>query len=455
MIMSSPSYREIFKLAWPLALGMANNAIMQFTDRVFLAHESSASMEAALPASILSFLFVGFFMGVVAYSGVFVAQYHGAGNQRGCARSCLTGLLLALTSAVFLVALIPLGNAVFEWCGHAPEVMARERTYYTISMAGGVLLCMTMALQGYFTGRGQTRIVYVVNLVGNALNIALDPLLIFGYGPFPVMGIAGAAVATVFSQFIQCAALGALTWRELHAKPMSGEDTPDTTMRSLIRRVIRFGLPSGGFYLLSMLSFTAFVFVTGKVGEMEFVVSNAAFTVNYLLFAPLEGFAIGASTLVGQFQGRGDAEGAARAGRRTWMLAMLYVIVSSSMVLVFHRQILALFLPPNASYDPQAFLSLGFVLLVMMALWQFFDGTDIVLSGALKGAGDTRFVMAWTLVCSFGFWLPLVGVVYCVHPTMPALWSTMIAYVVVVSAGAAVRWRRGKWAKIKLIVQEK
>ena len=89
------AYAEVFRVTWPLALGMANNAVMQFVDRVFLARESTAALEAVLPASMLSLLFVGFAQTTVAYSGTFVAQYFGAGDRRGCRMSYFSGMALA------------------------------------------------------------------------------------------------------------------------------------------------------------------------------------------------------------------------------------------------------------------------------------------------------------------------------------------------------------------------
>ena len=447
-------YWKVLKLVWPLALGMANNALMQFTDRVFLARESTASLEAVLPASILAILFIGFFQSVAAYSGTFVAQYHGAGDPDGCARSCRAGLLLSLIGGAVLALFIPLGWLVCDWSGHSPAVLAREKTYYTIVMSGSFFLCAAMAVQSFFTGVGRTRVVFWVNVLGNGVNILLDYLFIFGCGPIPASGIAGAAAATVAAQALQFAVLLALAWPHLSLNTQHSAQSTKHKAQStkhLLFRIIRFGSPAGVYSVLNILSFAVFVFLTGRVGDMAFAVSNAVLTVNYLLYAPIEGFSIGVGTLVGQCQGAGDSNGAAQAARRTLLLAEIYILVASLSVLVFYRPILNLFMADAAAFNAAEFLSLGFVLFILMVAWQCFDCADVVLSGALKGAGDTHFVMGWMLVCAFGIWLPLLFLVYWLHPTMPALWSTMIAYVVLICVGTWIRWRRGPWRNIKLV----
>ncbi len=441
------AYLDILKLAWPLALGMLNNALMQFVDRAFLAHESMASLEAALPASMLAFIFLGFFQSVIAYSGTFVAQHHGAGDGRRARLSYRAGLTLALFAGVLMLPLVPLGDWILSLAGHSPEVFAREKTYYAIVMVGGVGLFGQMAGQAYFTGIGKTRIVFWVNLLGNLVNLALDPLLIFGFLGFPKLGIAGAAYATVFATFVQWAVLGVAAAR--HEKKMVAWRGSRGELFDLIKRILRYGVPAGGYSILNMLSFTIFVFVTGRVSDVAFAVSNACFSVCYFLFAPMEGFALAASTLVAQAQGRGDTVAARRAGNRTVALAVAIVALASLVTLLLWRPILALFAPEAAIAGE--FYRLGFVLFLLMSAWQVFDAADIVLSGALKGAGDTRFVLLWMLVVAFGVWMPLVWVVARVHNTMPALWATMIVYVVVMFVGSLVRWRRGRWTTIKLV----
>ncbi len=450
-------YGSVIRLVWPLALGMANNAVMQFVDRVFLSMESNASLQAVLPAAVQSFLFVCFFQSLVSYSGVFVAQFHGAGDSRGCFRSYFVGLALSAIALVGLQAIAPLGGPIFRLCGGAadPEVVSREAVYFFIVTAGGALQCAMMAGSGYLTGRGRTRVVFLVNLLGNLLNAGLDYVLIFGAGPVPPYGITGAAVATVASQAVQAGILNWIVLREFVAE--HGGRTPDSAPEPceafwpLFWRILRFGVPAAAYQFLNFLSFTIFVMLTDRIGGMELAVSNACFTVNYLLIAPVEGFSIGAATIVGQCKGAGDPHGAAKGAARTLWLALAYVGAVSALVLAFHRPILGLFIAPDANFAPEAFVSLGLTLFALMTAWQLFDAADVTLSGALKGAGDTRFVMVWMLVSSFGFWMPLLFYAYLRWHTMTAIWSTMVAYVVFICVGSALRWRFGPWRRIQLI----
>ena len=441
-------YLEILRLVWPLALGMVNNAVMQFVDGVFLARESLESLEASLPASMLAILVMGFFQSVVAYSGTFVAQYHGAGDSRGIRMSYRAGLVITLAAGILAIAVIPLGLMVAPFMSENSAVVARASSYYAIVSVGAIALCGQMAASSYFTGRGKTRLVFWVNVLGNAVNIALDPILIFGFCGCPRLGMAGAAYATVAAMFVQWGVLAWCAERDLRRLPGGGAaDVP--RLWPLVGKVLRYGVPSGAYSALNILSFTIFVFVTGRIGDQEFAVSNACFKVNYFLFAPMEGFSICAATLVGQAQGRGDSAAAHRDAMRTLILGLSLVAVLSALAVVFCRPILSLFASPGVQLS--TFYALGFWLFLLMAAWQMFDATDVIVSGALKGAGDTHFVMWWMTFCAFGLWLPLVWAVAKLHNTMTALWGTMVVYVVVICAGTLLRWYNGGWKRIRLV----
>jgi len=434
------SYREIVRVVWPLALGMINNAVMQFVDRAYLAHYSMPSLEAVLPSGMLMWIFTGFFQAVVGYSAVFVGQYHGAGEEGKCRGSCLAAFYLSIASGILALPLVPFGNWILAQTATSSVVCSLERSYFDIMLLGTFFICGQTAAASYFTGRGRTRLVFWVNLLGNVLNVALDPLFIFVFD----LGISGAAYATLISMTVQFVVLAACVWREFAVSTYS------LSAREHIVPMLRYGIPAGGYTILNMLSFTVFVFITGGVGELELAVSNACFTVNYLIAAPVEGFSLGASTLVAQAIGAGDTRGAEIVARRTLVIGVGSVAVLSAFVLAFSHPILSLF-AAGAGEASADFHSLGFTLLSLMAAWLIFDACDVILSGALKGAGDTRFVMFWMLFCAFALWLPVVFIVRNVCNTMPALWTTMIGYLVVICIGSVLRWRFGPWRRLRII----
>ena len=125
------AYIEILKLVWPLALGMVNNALMQFIDRAFLARESMESLEAVLPASMLSFIIIGFFQAVVAFSGTFVATYHGAKKPYMCIKAYHAGTLLAVIFGFLALAFIPFGGFVFQAISDGQGLIDKEKAYYS------------------------------------------------------------------------------------------------------------------------------------------------------------------------------------------------------------------------------------------------------------------------------------------------------------------------------------
>ena len=430
---------------------MINNAVLQFTDRMFLAHDSVEALEAVLPASALAWIFMSFFQSVVGYSNVFVARYYGAGEPDKC-RACYHAAMgIAVISGLLMLPLWPFGDWLLSLFSPSESLGALQRQYYDIVILGGFAIYGQMAAASYFTGRGRTRLVFWVNLAGNLINVALDPVLIFGCFGFPRMGIAGAAYATVFAMVVQMVVLIWAVWREGAERRHFRASSEARETAELGFLMLRFGVPAGAYTVLNMLSFTIFVFFTGRIGSIELAVSNACFTVNYLLIAPMEGFALGAATLVGQALGRKDATEAFRAGNRTMVLGVAFVTVLSVLLIVLYRPILSMFASRVGADDVSQFYSLGFTLFILMAAWQVFDAADIVILGALKGAGDTRFVMGMMFVVSFLIWIPLVWLVSVFHNTMTLLWGTIVVDVVILCAGSMVRWYGGFWKRIKMI----
>ena len=448
-------YAEVLRVSWPLIISMGSFTMMQFADRMFLAWYNTVSIQAALPAGILSFTLICGFMALAGYSNSFVAQYFGAGDKTGCSRSTAQGVWMSVLSWPMMLALMPVGRWILRVSGHAPEVLAEEMIYFNILMIGSVAVPLGSAVSGFFTGKGDTKTNMYANLAGNVVNVVLDYAMIFGRWGFPEMGIRGAAWATVVAGFVGPAIMFAIYF----GRKMNAEFQTRSTFRfdgKLFARMIRFGLPSAGHLFLDVSSFSLFVLLTGRLGSVALSSSNIALAINNVAFMPLLGISIAASILVGQYQGRGDSETAEKAGWTCLKIGWMYMAVVGLTFVLFPRWYFELFSSRGSgSFPLNEVLSVGRVLLGMMAAWGLLDTINLIVSGALKGAGDTRFVMYYSVVMAWGVWITGELVILLVLKLgIVAAWVWLMVYVILMAVGFIWRYRSGRWKSIELIDRE-
>lgn len=444
----------MWRIAAPLIVSMGSYTVMHFVDRIFLARYSSTAIQAALPAGILAHTLVCFFQALCSYSGTFTAHYFGAGEIKRCVDATIQGLWMALASAPFIIMLIPLGLWLLKLTAHSAAVLSDERSYFTILMAGGFLVPLNAALGSYFTGLGRTKINMISNFFGCSVNIVLNYMFIFGNWGVPEMGISGAAYATLISAGSICL----LEWIIL----TNSREVKERGLKNLLRldfplfkRILWFGSPSGLHLLMEVGSFSIFIMLTGKLGDLALSASNIAFSINNLAFAPLLGFSVAASTLVSQHKGAGNDQAAERAGWTAVKMALIYMTAIGATFVLFPRFYFEMFNPKDAAFTPAQLMELGVIMMVIMTAWGLFDAISIVLGGALKGAGDTRFVM-WFLALS-GWLLLIPGTFLLLHlgSGIIALWLWMAVYIIFVALGTTWRWCSGQWRDISLLELER
>lgn len=455
-------------------LSNAVTAIMQSTDRIFLSQfHQGLELKASLPAGLLGYLLLCIQQVTISYSGTFVAQFHGAGKIASCARTLAQSAWLTLFTIPITVLMIPFGHFIFNLSGHDPAMLALEKQYFDIIMCGGTLLPLLGALAGYLSGLGKTRLVMILTVVGCVLNVTLDYLLIFGLPAFeipglpgviipglPEFGISGAAWATVISFSSTMVLMGLFSFRERHFRGQRAKFTWRCDF-SLMKRIIAFGSPAAFHTALDMLTFTFFVFLTGNQsfdsdGSNEVLMSTIVLTINHMLFAPLAGIGAGASILVGNCQGKKDTVAAKRAGWASLAIGWIYMSICCILVIHYSDPLLRLFLANEESLSPDNLdkaLIFGKGLVVIMASWGMFDASNAILGGALKGAGDTKFVMMAGILAGIGLWIPMLILVllFCTEARMEHLWITQPVYLLILSVILVIRWIRGRWKTIRLI----
>jgi multidrug resistance protein, MATE family len=448
----SNPWAEVWRVAFPLILSMGSQSLMLFFDRLFLGWHDEVSLRAALSAGILAFTMQSGFFALAGYSNTFVAQYHGAGDRAGCAKSVAQALWLAVIAWPLVVALIPLNTFILRISAHGADVFAQQTVYGRILLWGSLPSLVSSAAAGFFSGRGDTRTTMWAYLIGNAANIALDYWFIFGGLGLPAMGIRGAAYATVIAGFVPVAIfLARLYGPRLNAlyrtRARAGIDGP------LMRRMLRFGAPAGVQLLLDLTAFAVFVLVTGRFGALEQSANSIALSINALSFLPVIAFGVTAGIVAGQHLGRRDPDAAARGIRICLVMGIVYMGALGLSFILFPRAYIGLFAGLNeASVKFDKVYPVARALLGWVAAWSVGDAIVLVMAGALKGAGDTRFVMWYSIVCNWGLFVGgVLAAVFLFDAGFHGAWFWTVIFVWIMAAGYLLRYRSGRWKDIDLL----
>jgi MATE family multidrug resistance protein len=445
-------YRQVLSVSMPLVASMGSITLMQFTDRMFLANYSVDAIAAVLPAGITAFACLAFFMGVANYTNAFVAQYTGAKAFGRVGAALWQGIYFSIFSAILMASFYFFSGTLFDLIGHSPHIRTLEKTYFNILILGSGLVVLGSTMACFYTGRGLTWTVMLIHLSGAVINIPLDYCLINGIGPFPELGIVGAAIATVIAYIGIVVILSVLifspsnrstfyTWKN------KGFD------KALFGRLMKYGLPSGIQFFLEIFGFTFFIHMLGRLGDLELAASNIVLSIESISFMPMVGFHIGNATLVGQAIGGGRPEEGVYATISALHITFIYMAFIASVFVFAPEPLLYLFQSNHhtaAEYDE--IMKLGVVLMRFVALFCFFDALNLIFSGAIKGAGDTRFIM-WTIAAlSLGVMIiPIYVIVEILHAGIYAAWTLLMFYIWTLGLAFMLRYRQGKWKKMRVI----
>lgn len=450
---SKKHYREILRVCFPLVLSLSATTLMEFTDRVFLANYSIDAISASLPAGITSFLFLAFFGGVSGYAGVFIAQYTGRGNEHRIGSVLYQGLLFSFAAGLVTAAIgYFAAEEIFALAGHAPEVQQLEVEYFSILSYGSVLHLAMVTLATFYTGRGLTRPVMVITVIGVIINIPLDYALIFGAWGLPELGIGGAGIATVSAWAVNVILLCLLIY------------TPANNRRfkivagcrfdpALFARIMRYGVPASLQFTFDILAFTLFIMLTGRIGKLELAATNIVLSINAIAFMPSMGASQGISVLVGQALGATRPRRAVLYVRGATHLLLAYIFVIDLLFLLAPDLVLAPFLSHGGPVaDSESLATEARPLLQIVAAYLFFDALYMLYSGALRGAGDTRFLtLAIIVVAPCCLVLPVYfGISYFAIGITTA-WIWVLVFITTLFLLSYFRFRRGLWKKMLVI----
>lgn len=452
---STNRYRSVIQVCIPLVMSTAAITVMEFTDRVFLSNYSLDAIAAATPSGVVAFLFIVFFSGVAGYGSVFIAQYTGSGAHQRVGAVVWQTVYFALAAGIALAGISLLAVPIFKLGGHPPEIQHLEAIYFRILCMGAVLHVAETGLSSFFTGRGMTRPVMVVNTAGMLVNIPLDYALINGVWGFPELGITGAAMATVFSWGLILVIYVVLIFTKANDRQYLVRKAPAFD-GDLFIRLMKYGIPGSLQFCLDVFAFMFFIFMVGRIGKVELAVSNIIMSINSLAFMPTLGFSQGVSTLVGQSLGKGQPQEAKRSVWSAAHILLAYILILDIIYLFAPQLLISLFIPSGAATQDFASIAVtGSTLLRIVAVYVFMDALYMIFVGALRGAGDTRFIM-WSIGLASLAVMVLPVYIGIEHFQMGVYyaWICTTMFVASLFILSSWRYRQGKWQEMLVVEKE-
>jgi MATE family multidrug resistance protein len=425
------------RLAVPVVLAELGWMTMGLVD-VMMVGRVGAEAIGAVSVGVNVFFAVAIFgIGMLLGLDFLVARAFGAGRLDEAHRALHHGLVLALPFTAGLTVVLLAAIPHLEAIGIRPEVARAAEPYLLAQTWSLGPLLVYFVFQRYLQAIGQVRPVMLAFLSANVVNALADWIFIFGNLGLPALGAEGAGWATFASRVYLTGALGAYTF--WHAR-REGTGLLETTVRierARLFELARLGFPAAVQRVLEVGVFVTAALLAGRLEPAALAAHQLALTAAGFTFMVPLGVSSAAAIRVGHFLGAGDLRGAGRAGWTALFLGAAFMTAAGLTFVTVPGVILRAF-----TTDP-AVIATGMGLLAVAALFQLFDGVQVVATGALRGIGDTRTPAIANLVAHWLVGLP-IGYALCFwyERGVVGLWIGLCLGLVVVAL-----WLTGLWSR--------
>jgi putative MATE family efflux protein len=436
--------RRVVSIATPVTLAMLGETFLHIADTAMVGRIGSVSLAAGAAGGVMIYFLWTFANAVGVATTAVTARRVGAGDTARAGDALSGALVLSVVVGGGLALLIgPASSLIYRFFGAEAEVAAVGVPYLTVRALAVPLMMAGMSFIGFYKGVGRTTSIMVIFGGMCLANIGFDYVLIFGKLGFPRLGLMGAAVGRLAANAIIVAAYFVIHF----VRRAAGDERYRLRWvgRAEFAQLIRIGLPAAGEGAVYAGGFVVFTAVVGRLGTVELAASGAAFGPMSFAFTIGMGLAAAASALVGQGLGARDE----RASRRgAYAATGLAVGLLTALALGF----IAFAFPIGRALTIDADVArvIGF-LLIIGAITLPFDAINMVMYGALSGAGDTRFLFYLRTVFTWGLFVPLTVVfAWWFGWGVYGAWAAVGIFLTVVAFAELGRFLRGKWARIEI-----
>lgn len=443
--------RDVVLLTWPSLLELILSQLTTFVDQIMVGRIPGELGIIGLAAVGLAgnpkFTLMTAIQALNVGATALIARSRGQQNQERANQVFRHALLLNLILTTILMVVGILGA---EWMVRfmGPEIseptIQASAQYLRIQFYGLIPLCLTFTITAALRGVGNSRIPMVYNTIANAVNLVFNYILIYGKLGMPALGVTGASIATVIGQTVAFVIAMSVVLRKKSYLTL-GLKEKFVFDKTILSNFVQIGLPAMAEQVLMRIGIIIYARTVTSLGDMKYATHQILMSIQSFSFMLGQAFATAATTMVGQSLGKRRYDMAVIYLNRTRVLACWASVFLAVIVLTLRSAIVGLFT------TDAAIVAMGAEIMFLIALSLPIQTDQFVITGGLRGAGDTKFPAMAVLITVLG--VRSVLSLLLVHLFGLELWGAWIALIVDLVVRAVLvyaRYRSGAWKKVRL-----
>ena len=393
------------KLASPVMLGMVGHIMVSFADNIMVGQLGAKELAAVSLGN--SFFFIAMSLGVGFATAItpLVAEADSSKNTRAVTSSLKHGLILCVCISLALLLGMLFSVPLMEKMNQPKDVVVLAMPYLKIIAISIVPLVIFEGLKRFSDGLSKTKYPMYAAVFSNALNIILNYLLIFGMFGFPKLGIIGAGIGTLISRILMVLFIILIFFNKDKIKTYFLNIDFLKTEKKVFKKIFNLGFPSALQMLFEVGIFTAAIWLSGTLGKIYQAANQIAFNLSAITFMVGVGLGVAAMIRVSNQKGLSDFISLRRIAISVFLLTILIEIIFAIIFLVFNEWLPTLYLEtnnPEKIMENSEVILIASQLLIIVALFQIFDGLQVAILGALRGMQDVKVP---TLIAFISYWV--------------------------------------------------
>lgn len=439
---SSRSWAEevsrLLRLAAPLMVNSLSIAGMQFADAVMAGRLGARSLAAVAVGASVWFLGFTMCLGLLMAISPIAARHYGAGESGLIGRYTRQGMLLGVLLGLALLALAyPFARPALTLIGIDPGFRGLTIEYVHAIMLGAPAICVFLALRFTTEGIGYTTPIMYLSLFALACNVFLNWVFIYGHFGAPAMGAVGCGVASAITMWLMMFILGAYVYRHPRYRPLAIFVRVPRLRAPVLREILVLGAPIAITITAEAGLFSAVSILVGRLGAE--ITAAHQIAINFASTMFMVPLALSAATTIriGHALGAGNSPAARYSGKIGISSCAAFMTLSALLMLLFREAVVTLY-----TSDPGV-RAIAISLLLIAAIFQIADGTQVGAAGALRGYKDTRIPM---VITAFAYWalaFPLAYLAAVTYEAPPAwIWGGFVVGLSVAALLLTLRFRR-------------